>query len=138
MFPRLGLFILVHVSGACQTVNALDVVGRLDIRLFELHLDETACEGHHTDVVTRTGFNSYHITFLQFELIDVMVIAFACVFKLHLDQVGEFRISRHVSQPVVGVQLAVLAAHGFMSQTTVAAATHRSILVLFFHITSVF
>jgi hypothetical protein len=41
--------------------------------------------------------------------------------KLHLYKVCRVGIAWHVGQPVVGVQLAVLPANGFLAESSVAA-----------------
>jgi hypothetical protein len=51
--------------------------------------------------------------------------------ELHLYQVGGILIARHVSQPVVGVQLAVLSPYSLMAQASVAS--HLYDMFFFFH-----
>ena len=58
-----------------------------------------------------------------------MVITFARVLELHLHKVGRCVVARHVSQPVVGVQLVVLSSTTTAAQATVGAAPQ-----LIFHI----
>ena len=61
-----------------------------DFRLafFQLQLHQSSSEGYYTDVVSRTGLYGHHVALLQFQLVHVVVVAFAGVLELHLHQVG--------------------------------------------------
>ena len=109
VLPLLGLAVFFHIHRLGQSIHTLDVVGRFQVRLFDLQLNQSAGQCHHTDVMTRISLHGHHVTLFQVEVVHVMVVPFAGVLELHLHQVGTLLISRHVGQPVVGVQLTVLA-----------------------------
>ncbi len=108
----LGFAELVHVGLAGEAVDALDIVSRLEVGLLYLEVDEATSERDNADVVTRAGLDGHDVAFLQGEVVDVVVVAFARVLELHLDEVGGLSIARHVGQPVVGVELSVLSSDG--------------------------
>ena len=131
----LGLAELVHVNLAGNAVDAPDVVGRLQVSLFQLQLHQTACQRHHADVVAGVCLDGHDVALLQRQVVHVVVIALAGVLELHLHEVGRFLVARHVGQPVVGVELAVLSAYCLVAESAVAAGPY---FIFFFHILSLF
>ena len=111
VFTAFSLSILVHIHGSCQSVDAFDVVSRLDVGFLYLFFYESSCQRDNADVVSWVSFYSHDIPFFQLELVGVVVVSLACVFELHFYEVGREGISRHVSQPVIGVELFVLSSH---------------------------
>ena len=131
VFAALGLLELVHIHGTRDAVDALDVVGTLQVGFLHLQLDQSTSQRHHTDVVAGTGFHGDDVAFLQFQFIDVVVIALAGVLELHLHEVGGVDVARHVSQPVIGVQLAVLPADSLVAQAARASRLYFEVFCLF-------
>ena len=103
MLTGFGLFELLDVRLAGDTVDALDVIFRFQVGLLHLQLHQTSGKRYHADVVTGTGFNGYHVAFLQIQMVHVVVIAFAGMLELHLHEVCRICVPRHVSEPVVCV-----------------------------------
>ena len=124
MLTALSLLIFLHVDGLSDAIDALDVVGRLQVGFFQLQTHETAGERYHADVVTGVGLHGNDVAFLQVEVVDIMVIALAGVLKLHLDQVGRLGVARHVGQPVVGIELLVLPPHAFVGKAATATGAY--------------
>ena len=87
---------LVHIGRACDAVDALDVILRFQIGFLQLEFHQTAREGDDADVVARAGLDGHHVAFLQFEVVDVMIVALACVLELHLHEVGGLHVARYV------------------------------------------
>ena len=56
------------------------------------------------------GLHSHDVSFLEVEVVAIVVVSFSGVLELYFDKVGCLVIARHVGQPVEGVQLAVLSA----------------------------
>ena len=108
VFACLCLTVFVHVDRLCLTVDALDVVGILDVSLAELQEHETAGEGNDADVMTGVCLYRHVVALLKRQVVDVMIIALAGVLELNLHEVGALGVPRHVGKPVVGVQLTVL------------------------------
>ena len=65
--------------------------------------------------MTRTGLHSHNVAFLQFQVVHIMVISLAGMLELYLHQIRRVLIARHVSQPVVGVELSILSAYSLMA-----------------------
>ena len=130
----LSLAAFVQVGLARYTVYAPYLVGRLQIGFLYLHLHEPSRERHHTDVVSRISFYSHNVALLQVKTVHIVVVTLAGVLELHLNQVGAELVSRHVGQPVVCVQLAVLPSHGVLAQASVLAAICFKILVVIIHV----
>ena len=84
MLAALGFTIFIHIDRPCQTINALDFVGRLKISLLNLQLHKASCQRYHTDIVPRIGLNSHHIALFQVKIIDVMIICLARILELNL------------------------------------------------------
>ena len=103
MFAGFRFTEFLHIRLTGDTVNALDIVGRFQVGLLDLQLYQTTCQGHHADVVARTGLHGYDVAFLQVQVIHVVVIALTSVLELYLHQVGVFGIARYVCQPVIGI-----------------------------------
>ena len=129
----LGLAVLVHVDLARMTIHAANVVGRLDVGLLNLQVHQTARQRHHTDVVAGIGFHGNDIALLQVEVVYVVVVSLARILELHLYEVGLVGVARHVGQPVVGVQLSVLASAGLAAESSVAAAGYLEFHVFEVH-----
>ena len=123
VLAALSLLPPVDVVLPCYAVDASDVVARLEVGFLQLQLDEPSCERHHTDVVSGIGFHSHDVALLELQVVDVVVIALSGVLELHLDEVGVVVVSRHVGQPVVGVELLVLPSAGSAAESAVAAVT---------------
>ena len=123
---------LLHVALSCQPVDALDVVGALQVRLLYLEVDEPSGEGDHADVVSRAGLHGHDVALLQRQVVHVVIVCLACVLELHLHEVGALCVAWHVGQPVVGVQLSVLSSDGGGAQSAVTAGTY-GVFFLFFH-----
>ena len=121
MFAAFGFVILLHIYRPCQPIDAFDVVFGAQMRLFHLLFDQGAGECDHADVVSRTGFYSHNVVFLQVEMIDVVIITFTRVLELHFDEVGRFVVSRHIGKVVVGVELLILPSYAAPAQSAVAA-----------------
>ena len=135
MLSRFGLIILVHIHGFGNTVNAFDVVSRLEVGLLDLQFHQSSRERHHTDVMSGIGFHGNDVAFFQFQSVHVMVIALTGVFKLHLHQVSALCIARHISQPVERVELTVLPTASSDTQTTVAVPAYGEFFVFEIHFT---
>ena len=127
---RFAEFVHVYLTG--NAVNALNVVGTLQVSLLQLQLHQSASERHHADVVTWVGLYGHDVTLLQRQVVHVMVISLAGMFELHFHQVGRFCIARDVGQPVVGVQLPVLSADGLHAQPSVTSC-NEFVFCLLFH-----
>ena len=65
-----------------------------------------------------------------------MVVAFARMLELYLDEVGALGIAWHVSQPVVGVQLMVLASAGSTAEAAVSVVGYFVFQIFVIHILS--
>ena len=117
----LGLLIFGHVHILGLAVDALNVVGALQISLFQLQLHQLSRQRNHADVVPRTSLHGHDVAFLQVQMVHVMIVALAGILELHLNQVGRFAVSRHVGQPVVCVELSVLPAASLCRETAAAA-----------------
>ena len=128
-----GLVVLVHVCLFGQPVDALDVVFRLEVCLFDLQLDEPSRERDDADVVSGIGFHGHDVAFLERQVVDVVVVALACVLELHFHEVCVFVVAGHVGQPVVGVELVVLSAHGASAEPSVAGVCYFVFQVLIVH-----
>ena len=98
-----------------NAVDALDIVGRFQVGLLHLEFHQTSGERHHTDVVTRTCLHSHDVALLQVEVVHIVVISLTGMLELYFHEVGGVLVARHVSQPVVGIQLAVLSAYSLMA-----------------------
>ena len=123
VFAALRLAPFVDIHWFRYAIYALDVVHRLEVRLLDLQFHELSRERHHSDIMTRTCLHSHHIALLQIEGIDIMVISLSGVLELHFNKVCALGISRHISEPVVCIQLAVLpsaASSAESARTTVA------------------
>ena len=131
MLPGLGFLVFLHVHLTRYAVDALDVVGTLQVGFLQLQIHQPSGQRHHADVMTRVGFYGHDVALLQIQFVDVMVVAFAGVLELHFHEVGSVHVARHVGQPVVGVQLTVLTAHSLLAESTVATSSY---FVFFFHI----
>ena len=129
----LSLTVFVHVHRLGLTVYALDVVSTLEIGLPNLQQDKPSRERHHTDVMTGIGLHSHIITFRQRQMIDVMIVSFARILELNLHKVSAFRVARHVSKPVVSVELMVLTATSAAAQPTVASVPEFIIHIIVVH-----
>ena len=129
-----GFVIFLHVHGFGNTVDALDVVGRFQIGFFHLQLHQSSCQGHHTDIVSGVSLHRHNVTFLQIQVVHVVIIAFAGILKLNLHQVGALCIAGNVGQPVVGVQLVVLPSACATAQTAVAPRHDFQFHILVVHI----
>ena len=134
MLTCLCLTEFLHVNLAGDAVDAFDVVGRFQVRLFDLELYQSACQRHHADVMAGTGLYGNDVAFLQGQVVDVVIVTLTCMFKLHLYQVGVFGIAWYVSQPVVGVQLSVLTTYGLMAESSVTSDLDRHFFVVISHI----
>ena len=75
--------------------------------------------------MTRISLNSHNVALLQVELVHVVIVALAGMLELHLHQVCRIYVSRHVSQPVVGVQLSVLPTYCILAQASAATVLYR-------------
>ena len=102
-------------------IDAPDVVGRLDVSLLQLQRDEASGKRDDTDVVARIGLYCHDVALLQVEVVHVVVVSLACILELHLNEVGFVGVSRHVGQPVVGVELSVLSSTGFRTESSVGS-----------------
>ena len=122
-------FLQVGLTG--NAVDALDVISRFQVGLLHLEVHESACQRHNTYVVTRTSLYSHHVSLFQFEVVHVVVVSFAGVLELYLYEVCGLHVARHVSQPVIGVQLSVLSTYGLMTESSVAAHFHNMFFCLF-------
>ena len=130
----LRLVILVHIHLACQSVDALDIIGTLQVGLLDLQRHQSACQRHHADIMTRTGLHGHDVTLLQGQVVHIVVVALAGVLELHLHQVGRLQVARHVGQPVVCIQLTVLSAHGSSAESTVTTGSYLVCSLFLFHV----
>ena len=130
VLAALGLGILVHVHLLGKPVHPLDVVGRLYVCLLYLQLHQAACQRNHADVMSRVCLHGNNVTFLQVDVVDVVVISLSGVLELHLNKVCRLGIAGHVSEPVVGVQLFVLPAYGTSAESSVCSAAYTVILIV--------
>ena len=126
--------VFFHVHGLCYAVYALDVVGRLQVCLLYLQLYQFAGKRNYADVVPRVSLYGNDVTLSEVKVVDVVIISFAGVLKLHLNKVSTLGVARYVCQPVVGVQLAVLPATSSQAQTTVAPVVYKEFLVFIIHL----
>ena len=85
--------------------------------------------------MARIGFDGNDVAFLQVQLVHIMVVALTGVLELHFHKVCGIDVARHVSQPVVSVQLTVLSTYGVLAKSTVTAGFHH---IVFFHCRLVF
>ena len=134
VLASLGLVIFVHVHLAGQAIHALNLLAALQVGLLHLQGHQSSCQCHHADVVTRAGLHGHDVAFLQWQVVHVVIVAFAGVLKLHLHQVGRLSVARHVGQPVVGVQLAVLSSHGSAAESAVTTCTYLVCSLFLFHL----
>ena len=137
VFPGLSLPVLIHVDGSCNSVYPLDIVSRLEVSLFNLFFHEASSECHYADVVSWVSLNRHDVSLFKFEIVGVVVVSLSGMLELHLHQVCGVSIARHVSQPVVGVELFVLSADGIFAKPSVAVAAY-SYFVVFIHRTLIY
>ena len=115
MFQTLRLLEFVDVGLARYAIDAADVVSTLQVRLLQLHVHQSSCQRHHTDVVTRVRLYGHDVTLLQRQIVHIVVIALACMLELYLHQIRCVGIPWHVGQPVVGIQLTILTSDGIFT-----------------------
>ena len=84
--------------------------------------------------MTWTCLDGNDVAFLQLQVVHIMEIALAGMLELHLHQVCGLSISRHICEPVVGVQLAILTAYSRPAQSTVASHSDGQIFCFLCHI----
>ena len=130
VFAALCLVIFFHVDGLGNAVYALYVVCRLKVGFLYLQLDETSCHGDHADVVARTCLHRHDVALLQVNVVDIVVVALAGVFKLYLHEICALLVAWHVGQPVVGVELLVLSSASTVAEASVAVACYLEFHVL--------
>lgn len=120
MLARLGIVPCGDVLVTGNAVDALDVVHGLQVGFLHLQIDKLSGESHHAYVMSRIRLNSHKVALMQVKSVDIVVVAFPCVLELHFHKVRALRVSRHVRQPVVGVQLMVLPSDAFCRESAVA------------------
>ena len=81
--------------------------------------------------------DGHDVAFLQLQAVHVVVIAFAGILELHLYEVCNLIVSGHVGQPVIGIQLVVLASASLAAQASVAAGAYLVIQVIIVHVLSI-
>ena len=123
--------VFLHVYRTGYAVDAANFLRTLQVGFLQLQFYQSSGQRYHTDVVARIGLDGNHVAFLQLQVVDVVVISLAGVLELNLHQVGVFNVAWHIGQPIVGVQLSVLAPYGLMAESAVTAGHYR---IVFFHI----
>ena len=113
VLTALGFVILLHIHRLGNAVDAFDVISRLKVSLLDLELDQFSSKGNDANVMTGIGLYSNRITFLEIEVIDIVIISFSCILELYFHQVGRLCVSRHIGKPVVSIKLFVLPANAF-------------------------
>ena len=88
VFPAFGLSVFVPIRWPCDAVDAFDVISRLQVGLFQLQLDQSSGQCHHSDIVSGIGFHCHYVSFFQFQVIHIVKISLAGVLELHLYEVG--------------------------------------------------
>ncbi len=133
MLAALGLLALVEVHLLGQSVDALDVVRRLEAGFLDLQFHKSSCQGNHANVVSWISLHGNNVTLLEVEVIHIVIISLAGILELHLHEVGALSIAWDIGKPIVSVQLSVLSAHGLAAKSTVASMPHSEFHILVVH-----
>ena len=96
MFASLCLLAFVKVYLLGDTIDAFDIILRLEICLLQLQFYESAGECNHTDVVTRVSFHSHYIALFEVQVVHIMVISLSGILELHFHKVGAFCVTWYV------------------------------------------
>jgi hypothetical protein len=112
-------FVEVHLPRLA--IDALDFRSGLEVGLLHLQRHQLTRERHDADVVSWRGLHRHHVAFFERQMVVVAEISLACVFKLHLNEVGEPVIAGNIGQIVIGVQLFILPAASLGAKAPQAA-----------------
>ena len=119
-----GFLVFIKIHGTGFTVNPSNLLlVEAVIDFFHLLEHQVSGKAHFSYIVPRGGFHSYQIALLQRKFIIVQVIAFACIFELHLDVVCRSLGFGQIAEPVESVEF-------FYFSTTASLGMHQEAVVL--------
>ncbi len=125
-------FALVEIHLFGNSVDALDVILRLEVCLLDLQFYQSSGNVPH-HVVTWVSLYRHDIALLQVEVVHIVIISLSGILKLHFHQVGAFSIAWHIGKPVVCVELSVLTSYSLAAETSVAAIPHSEFHIFVIH-----
>ena len=128
---RLPVFLHVHLFG--DAVDAFNLILRPQIGLLDLQLHQASGERHHANVVSRTGFYGHDVALFQVQPVHVVEISLSGILELNLHQVGRQVVAWDVGQPVIGVQLLVLAATRVAAKASVTPVGYLEFHIFVIH-----
>ena len=137
MFAGFCLTVLVHIDWLSLTVDALDVVRTLEVCLLNLQENQSSCQGNNTYIMTGISLNGNIVALDERQVVDIVIISLSCILELNLNEVSAFSVSRHISKPVVCIELAVLTSASVATESAVAAVPQLEFHILIIHIYSI-
>ena len=131
VLQRLRFLVLLDVGRPGLAVDAAYLLVALEVGLLHLQGHQFACERHCANVMTGVRLHGHHITFLQRQVVDIVVIPFPGILKLHLHQVGGFVVAWDIGQIVIHIELCIMTD---VASTLAEAVSGTPALIFAFHI----